>query len=205
MPTMYQPGIPTGLVNLDVDYQNIQENFQQLDTTYAVDHYAYSDPSSNNGFHNKVTTPEYSTGSPPTTTTNPIFYAHQQYAAIGLIQYSRGPNDAVPTPLTNINSAVTGFTLAASVNVLDFTGISVAIVRANAVGNFVVPVPLSTTPYIALSELYWNGTTLTNLSLNNPANPLQWVVVGNVLTLKNQNFAGSMQNVFWSLELIRIQ
>ena len=39
----YQPNIPTGLVNLDVDYQNIQGNFQQLNTTYGVNHVKFSD------------------------------------------------------------------------------------------------------------------------------------------------------------------
>lgn len=51
--TTYQPGIPTGTVNLDVDYQNIQNNFQQLDTTYGTDHIAYSQ-AENNGYHNII-------------------------------------------------------------------------------------------------------------------------------------------------------
>ncbi len=38
----YQPGIPTGLVNLDVDYQNLQNNFGQLDTSFGVDHTLFS-------------------------------------------------------------------------------------------------------------------------------------------------------------------
>lgn len=44
MPT-YQPGIPTGLVDLDVDYQNLQDNFQQLNIAYGVDHVPFSDTS----------------------------------------------------------------------------------------------------------------------------------------------------------------
>lgn len=51
--TMYQPTIPTGLVNLDVDYQNIQNNFSQLDTTYGVDHVKYS-LAPNNGYHKDI-------------------------------------------------------------------------------------------------------------------------------------------------------
>lgn len=51
--TMYQPGIPTGTVNLDVDYQNIQNNFQQLDTTYGVNHIPYSQ-ATNNGYHTLI-------------------------------------------------------------------------------------------------------------------------------------------------------
>jgi hypothetical protein len=50
---MYQPGIPTGTVNLDVDYQNLKDNFQQLDTTFGVDHIKFSQ-GTNNGFHTVV-------------------------------------------------------------------------------------------------------------------------------------------------------
>lgn len=58
MPT-YQPGIPTGTVNLDVDYQNIQDNFQQLNVAYGVDHVAFSDnsgvpPRGITGMHNII-------------------------------------------------------------------------------------------------------------------------------------------------------
>lgn len=51
--TMYQPGIPTGTVNLDQDYQNIQDNFQQLNTTYGSDHVAYS-IAPDNGYHKAI-------------------------------------------------------------------------------------------------------------------------------------------------------
>lgn len=50
----YQPGIPTGTVNLDVDYQNIQNNFQQLDTTFGVDHVTYSNQTAQNGYHTSI-------------------------------------------------------------------------------------------------------------------------------------------------------
>lgn len=62
----YQPGIPTGTVNLDVDYQNIQANFQQLDTTFAVDHVTFSNATAQNGYHQSVHLNPVST-----TSTNP--------------------------------------------------------------------------------------------------------------------------------------
>lgn len=52
--SIYQPGIPTGTVNLDVDYQNIQNNFQQLDTSFNVDHVTFSNQSAQNGYHKSV-------------------------------------------------------------------------------------------------------------------------------------------------------
>lgn len=51
--TLYQPGIPTGTVDLDQDYQNLQNNFQQLDTTFFVDHVKFS-VSENNGCHRAI-------------------------------------------------------------------------------------------------------------------------------------------------------
>jgi len=51
--TTYQPNIPTGLVDLDVDYQNLQNNFSQLDTTYGVDHIKFSTVP-NNGYHTNI-------------------------------------------------------------------------------------------------------------------------------------------------------
>lgn len=42
---VYQPNIPTGTVDLDQDYQNIQANFDQLNIAYGVDHVPFSDTS----------------------------------------------------------------------------------------------------------------------------------------------------------------
>ncbi len=50
----YNPNIPTGIVNLDQDYKSLQKNFQQLDTTYGVDHVKFSvNPAAPglNGYH----------------------------------------------------------------------------------------------------------------------------------------------------------
>lgn len=52
----YQPNIPTGLVNLDVDYQNLQNNFSQLDTSFGVNHIKFS-VTPNNGKHTFVEMP----------------------------------------------------------------------------------------------------------------------------------------------------
>ncbi len=64
--SIYQPGIPTGIVNLDVDYQNIQDNFQQLDTSFGVDHVTFSNQTAQNGYHEEIHFNPFST-----TTTNP--------------------------------------------------------------------------------------------------------------------------------------
>ena len=63
----YQPLIPTGTVNLSVDYQNIQGNFQQLDTSFGVGHLPFSNGTGQNGYHTNIAmVPAQSGTNPPT-------------------------------------------------------------------------------------------------------------------------------------------
>lgn len=41
----YQPGVPTGLVPLNQDYLNLQQNFTQINNQYNVDHVPLTDTS----------------------------------------------------------------------------------------------------------------------------------------------------------------
>lgn len=50
----YQPNIPTGTVNLDEDYINLRNNFQELNTIFGKDHYPFNDQTSANGYHKAV-------------------------------------------------------------------------------------------------------------------------------------------------------
>ena len=61
--TTYQPNIPTGLINLDTDYTNLRGNFQQLDTSFKVDHVPLTNI---NGAHTVIHMVPFST-----TTSNP--------------------------------------------------------------------------------------------------------------------------------------
>ncbi len=197
---LYDPLVPTGFVDLDTDYANLQNNFQELDNVYGIDHVKYS-VITNTGFHNKVTTPDQVTA--PVTVTNPVFYALQINTAVGLLQFSRGANNAVPTPLTNLYSASTPLTIAQAtpVPVLDLTGISLAIIKAYAVGKTTV----GSTLILTESTIYWDGTSFLIFTPTSASNPLQWVSVLNVLNLKNISLVTAMNSVFWALEIIRIQ
>ena len=55
--SIYLPTIPTGLVNLDTDFLNIQNNFIQLDTSFNVNHFKFSDQTTNNGKHSQINFP----------------------------------------------------------------------------------------------------------------------------------------------------
>lgn len=48
---VYQPGIPTGLLNLDVDYQNLKDNFTALNDIFSVDHLPFANVSAQVGYH----------------------------------------------------------------------------------------------------------------------------------------------------------
>lgn len=64
----YQPNIPTGTVDLDQDYLNIQHNFQQLDTSFGINHIPFSVDTLDSpaGYHTEINFVPFST-----TTTNP--------------------------------------------------------------------------------------------------------------------------------------
>ena len=50
----FNPLIPTGLVYLSSDYKNLQNNFQQLDTSFGINHFLFSNQTANNGKHTFV-------------------------------------------------------------------------------------------------------------------------------------------------------
>ena len=54
MVSLYNPNVPTGLLELDEDYINLQNNFQQLNTTFQVNHVPLTDNTVNNGAHTYV-------------------------------------------------------------------------------------------------------------------------------------------------------
>lgn len=138
----------------------------------------------------------------PVTTTDPKFYGMQDSANVGIIQYSRGPNGAVPTPVTTLQSPAAPITLGslATTNVLDFTGLSKAYAVLYATN---LDFPLGFDFCQAMAR--WNGTNLitTNYQIGF-ANRISSLASGNVLQVKNLTNT-AMTQVFWTLQLIRIQ
>lgn len=201
----YQPNIPTGIVNLDVDYLNLKGNFQQLNIVYGTDHYPFDNATPNQGFHNLVTTPPFvdspPTALPPVTTTNPKFYAFQQYPALGVLQYSRGPTNAVPTTLTKRFSASTPISLAfaATTNVIDFTGMAMAFCILTATDL------VETSRTKLFTYVIWNGANIFIQNLG--ASQLAVTTAGPILQIINQTLTPSvtLNNVYWNLEIIRVQ
>ena len=67
--SVYQPSIPTVTVKFSADYLNIQGNFSVLDTSYGINHFAFSNTSSRKGKHKFVDMPFLNTS--PSDTTPP--------------------------------------------------------------------------------------------------------------------------------------
>ncbi len=107
----YQPLIPTGTVDLDVDYANIKGNFQQLDTSFAVNHTAFS-VTPFNGMHTQVQMVEQSGDPSPIAGTDSFYTKVVTIAAapLGETFFKRG---GVSTPIQmtsgNISDNSTGY------------------------------------------------------------------------------------------------
>lgn len=52
--SLYNPNVPTGTIELDEDYINLQNNFQQLSTSFQVNHLPLENSSTSNGAHTFV-------------------------------------------------------------------------------------------------------------------------------------------------------
>ncbi len=136
----FNPGIPNPGDKLRASQPVLLDNNIALDNTFGVDHKNFSDATTDSGKHNKVTTPVFMkdppgvNSEPPETKDDPIIYAFQvpappDPAKSGVLHFSRGPNNAVPTPITFLQSTEADKTYAASQTktILDFTGIKRAV------------------------------------------------------------------------------
>lgn len=198
---VYTRNQPVASDDLDVSQPFLVNNNNGADDSFGIDHYKFSDLTANNGFHNKVTTPAYvatpPTGLAPVTITAPIFYSFQDLAAIGVIQYSRGPSNAVPTPVTSLQSSSVAFPMApsTSVNILNFSGLTAAICNVYAFGTNTLATITSAT-----ATVYWNGTTM---SVSTQTGGLQFGASGSTLVLVTSP-ATTLTDVRWTLNFERI-
>ena len=196
--SLFIPTSPQANDNLDFSQGQLLSNNSGLDTVFGIDHYKFSDATANKGFHNKVTTPVF-VDSPPITGANPVAYAFQDSANVGVLQYSRGPNNAVPTPITMLQSPSSPITLApaATTNVLDFTGIP---------GALAILYAADYTLHIGaiISLISWNGTAFGNIFNTNGTANLTAVSSGNILQIKNNSSITTFSSVRWTLQFLRM-
>lgn len=207
---VYQPGIPTGTVNLDSDYLNIQGNFMQANIVYGTDHYPFDNNTPNQGFHNTVTTPPVVNnppdGLPPATAAGILkLYAYQQYGAIGPIHYSRGQSNAVPTPLTKIYGGPSNVVFGTPFPIMDFTGIALAIFNLTMISSSGIGYGPTTNRVLTAM---WNGTAFS-FPYQPPTSGAGAVFLfpsaaASVLNINNASATVTTPNVYWVLDFVRI-
>lgn len=155
----------------------------------------------NNGFHNKVTTPLFidspPTGDPPVTVANPVLYGYS-IGASGMLQYSRGPNNAVPTPLTCLQAPAAGINLGvgATTDVIDFAGMPGVLAMVYA-GN------MGANPGVGIAFVTWNSATINQIIDLKPNQGITAQAFGSILRLENTS--GLVLNpMVWTLQFLRI-
>jgi hypothetical protein len=195
----FNPNIPNPNDLLSNSQGQLKSNNLSLNNTFAVDHYTFSNATTNRGKHNQVTTPLIVGGSHPTTAAaEPKFYAMQDSANLGVIQYSRGPSNAVPTPVTYLQSPSTPIVMISSqtITIFDFTGLPRASFQLFA-GDFVLPNRYD------LFYGIWSGSAFTGVSETR----IGFAVgqSGAILQLTNTATATTYNNVYWTLTFYRLQ
>lgn len=199
----FNPNIPMASDDLDVSQGDLLQNFQSLDTVYGGDHYAFSNLTANASKHNQVRTPVYvatpPTGLPPTTlATEANLFGWQYSVPLGVLQYSRGPSNAVPTPVTKLHSPSTPIVLAAgnSTNILDFTGLTLAYGYLSAMDT----VLLGNTR--TLVYVIWTGAAFSFVNITG-GSLLSATSAGNVLRITNL-ITPNVNNLYWTLSFERV-
>lgn len=197
--------IPQSSDDLSDSQADLLGNFQALDSVYGTDHFAFSNATANNGYHNVVTTPVIVPQAHPATGVH-ITKLYNNYEtqvgsikAVGPIQYSRGENSAVPSPVTNINSTSAAVVLAnlATDLVLDFTGLARAICTLYA-----FEAVSGTGNRSSVTAVFWTGTAFITNALSGSSN-LPISTSGNRLYVQNTSGV-TYSNVYWTLTLQRL-
>lgn len=193
--------------NLSVSAVQMNTNFATINTVFGIDHYDFTVAVPNGGYHKAVTTPDQ-VNAPSTASTVASFYGLKPSTPVGIIQFSRGPSSPVPSPVTYLQSTSPLPSLGAGLtsNVLDFTGLSVAMAEAYAFDTS----STGPSPLIAQAIVTWTGSTLLVNSMAfsisgtlTNATKLFFQTSGNILQIKNST-SGSLTGVYWTLQLLRI-
>lgn len=198
----YNANIPLPTDNISDSQQDLLNNFAQLDTSFGIDHYTFSNATPDNGKHNQVTTPIISGSAHPTTSASEAkMYAMEDIPAVGLLQYSRGPSNAIPTPITKLQ-APSAITLlpAGTTNILNFSGMTRCI-GTLYFGSMTAAIDLGDT---FTQTFLWTGSALRIQNQISVATTFNLVVSGTTLQLANITGV-TVNNVYWTLELHRMQ
>ena len=205
--SLFLPNIPQPGDNLDFSQGQLLSNNQGLDTVFGIDHYKFSDATANKGFHNQVTTVAFAGGGDPITPAATCrLYARQLTAPVGLLQFSRGPSNAVPTPVTSLHSPAAPLTILPSTttNIVDFAGLTT--VYAKLFAYNANSASIQTMEYdVFFTSTAANTFTFVQVIANSTSLNLAPTNSGTILQLRNNSGSTTYSNIFWTLEFVRIQ
>lgn len=190
----YTRNIPISGDSLGGTRDRIRTNFQQIDTVMAVNHVAFN--SSGEGKHKFVQTPDQ-TADVASGVNEPVLYAKSIFGTnLGVLQYSRGGSNAVPTPVTNLQSTSAPLNLAGStaLSVFDYVNIP------RSMGIFMY-MGKKGTDVTGSAYVIWTGTTLIAQTLSSTSG-VTISVSGSILQISNNN-ATAMTDLYWTLDLKR--
>ena len=199
--TLNQP-VATDL--LEISQPILANNTNAADAFFGLNHYSFASTSGQNGKHTNIQTPQLAGGHPTTPASQPSLYAMQDSTNIGVIQYSRGPSDAIPSPITSLQSPATPITLAAGIttNVLNFAAAPTAFSCINAILYFSYNLNAGT-QLMQTFSVNWNGTSFYSVDMTTGGFATV-VNSGTTLQIKAPTGAG-ISNLYWTLQLLRIQ
>ena len=213
--TIFNPNKPQAPDLLSDSQLDLLNNNQANNTWSMVDHYALDNMTPNNGFHTHVTSPTPASGMHYANPgINTILYGMNDTPmagaglGIGNIQYSRAPNNAVPSPVTTLqsSSASTDLINGSPQTVLEFNPSSVPIPPcygiATAMG-FTTDNPL---PICVLTMFCWDGlnkgNTTNRLNTTIPG-ALTFVFSGTKLLISNGSLV-KVTKLAWTVRFERI-
>jgi len=186
--------IPLATDNLDDSQVDIKNNFEQLDTSFKVDHVALTDTTADNGRHKTVTF--VSQASDPTTAAEQVkSFSLEHIAAIGPLQFSKAESDSVSTPVTSVyESAAFNLAVSAFASIIDFSGLTRCL--------FFVSSTADTGIYNLAYGVYDAGTLKINSLL--AATGFNYSVSGTTLRVRNTT-ANILANVRWTINFLRVE
>lgn len=189
----YTTNIPVQGDTLGGTRDRIRTNFQVIDTDFTVNHIAFN--SIGAGKHKFVQTPDQVTDV-ASAVNEPVLYA-KGTNNLGVIQYSRKGSNAVPSPITALQSPAAFITVApgGDTTVLDFTGIP------RAMGTLFVFDNVDSSQGVAY-YIWWDGTTVRDSRISgSPSSITTNYPSPSVLQLHNGT--GVSMNLYWTLDLKR--
>jgi len=129
-----------------------------------------------------------------------VFYAYEDLAAIGVLQYSRAGSDAVPSPVTHLQGTIASLAGATNETILDFSGLTYASGHVSARSDKAAEEGIY---YIfsfrngATAELVVNGVVTSGTFLA--------IASGTALQLRNGDPGAAISDVRWTINFDRIE